>query len=434
MLCPVLILCGSCTGKKAASSAQASAPKEIAVTTARAAVQHVPAAFDETGTFVAEEASDIAPPVAGRVIRTPVDVGAFVKEGQVICELDHRDAALKLEQMRAQSTEATAGVRQAQLRIGLGTGKFDETKVPEVAAARANYESAQAQAKMAAADAQRYSNLVASGDVSRSAFEKARTQQETAEAQANGARQQLEGALNAARQSNQIISSSEASLEAVRAQVAQTEKAVADTYIKAPFDGYISDRPVAAGEYVALTSKIATVVRVKTLKLQLQTPEQRAAKAQLGMVVAARVSAYPDREFEGKVSAINPAVDPNSRVFVLEARFANPDRALRPGMFATARVILQGGEDAVFVPRNAVMRDKTTDSNLVYVVDHGQARMRVVLVGESRGDSVRIQSGLSGNEFVVIKNQSQLFDGAPVQAQTGSATPTPALTSRSATS
>jgi multidrug efflux pump subunit AcrA (membrane-fusion protein) len=417
LLCALAVVGCSCTGKKPAATAEALATKSVAVTTAKAVVRHVSAAFDETGTFVADESSDTAPLVAGRVIGTPVNVGAYVKEGQVICELDHRDAELKLQQVRAQLAEATAAVRQAQLRIGVGSGKFEETNVPEVAAARANYESAQAQAKLAAADAQRYANLVASGDVSRSAFEKARTQQETADAQANATHQQLEGALNAARQSYQGISSSEASLDAVSAQVAQAEKGLADTYIRAPFEGYVSDRPVSAGEYVALTNKIATVVRVKTLKLQLQTPEQRAAKAQVGMVVLARVAAYPDREFEGKVSAINPSVDPNSRVFVLEARFRNPDNALRPGMFSTAQVVLPGGEDAIFVPRKAVVRDKTTDSNLVYVLDHGQARMRVVLIGEANGDTVRIQSGLSGNESVVTTNQSQLFDGAPVQTQ-----------------
>ena len=160
---------------------------------------------------------------------------------------------------------------------------------------------------------------------------------------------------------------------------------------------------------------------MKTLKLELQTPEQRAAKAQVGMTVLAHVSAYPDRQFEGKVSAINPAVDPNSRVFVLEARFPNPDNALRPGMFSTARVVLPGGEDAIFVPRQAVVRDKTIDSNFVYVVDHGQARMRVVLIGETQGDSVRIQSGLTGNESVVTNNQAQLFDGAAVQDRAATA-------------
>ena len=413
LLAGTAILGCSCGANKSVSAAAVTTAKSIDVTTAKSAVRQVSAAFDETGTFVADESSDVAPPVAGRVLRTPVNVGAFVKQGEIICELDHRDADLKLRQVRAQLAEARAAVRQAQLRIGLDSGKFDESKVPEVAAARANYESAEAQAKLAAADAQRYSNLVASGDVSRSAFEKARTQQETAEAQANASRQQFEGTLNAARQSYQAISSSQSSLDAVAAQVAQAEKGMADTYIRAPFDGFISDRPVSAGEYVALTNKIATVVSVKTLKLQLQTPEQRAAKAQVGMVVLARVSAYPDRQFEGKVSAINPAVDPNSRIFVLEARFPNPDNALRPGMFSTARVVLPGGENAVFVPREAVVRDKTTDSNFVYVVDHGLARMRVVLIGEALGNSVRVQSGLSGNESVVTANQSNLFDGAP---------------------
>jgi membrane fusion protein, multidrug efflux system len=415
LLFGVAIFGCSCTAKKQSTTAEFAQAKSIHVTTTRSVVRQVAAAFDETGTFVAEESSDIAPPVAGRILRTPVDVGAFVKQGQIICELDHRDADLKLQQVRAQLAEAEATVRQAQLRIGLDSGKFDAAKVPEVAAAKANYESAEAQARLAAADAQRYANLVASGDVSRSAFEKARTQQETAEAQANASRQQFEGALNTARQSYQVISSSQSSLDAVGAQVAQAEKGLADTYIRAPFDGFVSDRPVSAGEYVALTNKIATVVRVKTLKLQLQTPEQRAAKAQVGMLVLAHVSAYPERQFEGKVSAINPAVDPNSRIFVLEARFANPDNALRPGMFSTARVVLPGGENAVFIPSKAVVRDKTTDSNFVYVVDGGQARMRVVLIGEALGDAVRVQSGLAGNESVVVTNQSQLYDGAAVQ-------------------
>ena len=172
----------------------------VTVSAAKAVARTVPASFQETGSFIADETSDIAPLVAGRVLATPVNVGDFVKQGQVICELDHRDAQLRLDQARAALDQATAGVRQTQSRIGsTASGKFDPNAVPEVAAARATYESAQAQARLAAADAKRYENLVATGDVSRSAFEKARTQQETADAQANAARQQYEAALNTAR-------------------------------------------------------------------------------------------------------------------------------------------------------------------------------------------------------------------------------------------
>jgi multidrug efflux pump subunit AcrA (membrane-fusion protein) len=412
------LLSTACASKqKTADVASAEAAKPVPVVTATAVSREVPADFEETGTFIADESSDIAPLVPGRVISTPVNIGDRVKQGQIICELDHRDAELKLQQARAQLAEATASVRQAQSRIGWSSGTFDANKVPEVAAALANFQSAQAQAKLAAADSQRYANLVATGDVSRSASEKARTQQETAEAQANAAKQQYEAASNTARQSSEAVSTSQASLEAVKAVVSQAEKALADTTIRAPFDGYVTARPVAPGEYVALADKIATVVRIGTLKLQLQTPEQRAAQAHLGDVVIARVSAYPGRDFKGRVSAINQSVDPNSRVFILEARFDNPETALKPGMFATARVRLPGGVQGVFLPKQAIVRDKTTDSNQVFAIQNGKARLRVVSVGDTDGDLIRVSTGIAGGEIVATNNQNELFDGAAVIAR-----------------
>ncbi len=389
----------------------------VTVHAVRATGKQVPLSLMESGSFAADESSDVAPAVAGRVVRTPVSVGAFVHTGEVLCELDHRDAELKLEQMKAQFAEATAGVRQAQSRIGLATGHFDPITVPEVAAAKANYESSQAQARLAAADAKRYANLVATGDVSQSVYDKQRTQAETAVAQANASRQQYEAAANTARQSYQAINSSQASLDAVHAQVGQAEKAVADTTIRAPFDGYVSARPIAVGEWVATTNTVATVVQIDTLKLQLQTPEKSEAGLKVGMPVTARVAAYGDRDFQGITSALNPAVNPDSRAFVLEARFQNKDGDLHPGMFATARVLLPGTESAVFVPAAAVIRDRTTDSNQVFVLEGGKAHLRLVSVGDTDNGQVRILSGIAAGEAVAINKQSELYDGVAVNAQ-----------------
>jgi multidrug efflux pump subunit AcrA (membrane-fusion protein) len=414
----LLLFSGGCSRQSVEASATRPTAQSIRISTAQAEMRTVPAAFEVTGTFAADETSDIAPLVAGRVIATPVNTGDFVRQGQTVCELDHRDAQLRLDQARAQRDEAASALSQAQSRIGVASGaKFDPNAMPEVAAARANYESAEAQARLAAADAKRYENLVASGDVSRSAYDRAHTQQETAEAQALAARQQYEASLNGARQGWGGVEMAQASLEAARAQLAQAEKGLADTTIRAPFDGYITARPVAAGEYVAFANKIATIVRIGTLKLQLQAPEQRAALTRVGMAVLARVSAYPGRDFTGKVTAVNPAVDPSSRIFVVEARFDNPAAELRPGMFATAHVVLPGGENAVFVPKGAVIRDKTTDSWQVFTVDHSVAHLRVVVAGDVEGGEIRVTSGLNGGETVAISNQGELFDSAPVQAQ-----------------
>jgi multidrug resistance efflux pump len=419
-LWPLFLILASCGTKQVAEVKTAAAP--ISITTATAVVRQVPADFEETGTFIAEESSQIAPVAPGRVLSTPVDVGAHVTQGQVICELDPRDAQIRLDQARAQLQQATASVREAQSRIGLSptqSGAFDPEKVPEVAAARANYESAQANARMAKADAQRYVNLAVTGDVSQSALERARTQQETADAQVNAAKQQFEAAANAARQSSEAVSTSLASLDSVKAQVAQAEKSVADTKIRAPFDGYITARPVAAGEYVALADKIATIVRIGTVKLDLQTPEQRASLAHVGDKVVARVDAFPSREFQGRVIAVNASVDPNSRAFILEAAFENHDAALKPGMFATAHVQLPGNASAVFVPKQAVLRDKTTDSNQVFTIGDGKAHLRVVAIQATNGDEIRLASGIAGNEVVATSNLPELFDGAPVTANGG---------------
>src|SRR5689334_7119937 len=318
------------------------------VATVRAITREVSATVQATGSFVAHESSDVAPNEAGIVVTTLVDVGDFVQEGQVIARLDDRDAKLRVDQARAGQQQAEASVRQAQSKIGLGQNQaFDPNTVPEVLAAKPAYESALAQQRLAQADAKRYENLVNSGDVSRSAFDKAHTQVETADAQVNASRQQYEAALNAASENYQGVATQEAGQLGTRAQLAMAEKVLADTQVRAPFAGYVSARAVTPGEYVSTSSKIATIVRVTPIKLELQVPELYAQQMKRGLSVGASVTGYAGKVFDGKVTAINPAVDPNSRTFVVEVTFTNGDLALRPGMFATARVVLPGSSQGI---------------------------------------------------------------------------------------
>lgn len=88
-----LITQTACSGKSAETKApSAEKPATFAVTTATAVEKMVASGFEQTGSFIADENSDVAPLVPGRVLSTPVDVGAWVKKGDVICELDHKDA------------------------------------------------------------------------------------------------------------------------------------------------------------------------------------------------------------------------------------------------------------------------------------------------------------------------------------------------------
>jgi RND family efflux transporter MFP subunit len=399
-----------------AKKAENASSEKIIYSTAKATVRDVPAYFQATGSFIAEESSDVAPAIGGRVAATPVEIGDFIRKGQVICRLEERDAQLRLDQARAGLEQVKFVLRQAQSRVGLtGNGKFDPEAVPEVASAHAALQSALASSKLAAADAKRYENLVESGDVSQSAYEKYRTQQETTEASANSIRKQYEAQVNAAQQNFRAIEAAQAALAASESQLAQAQKVLEDATIRAPFDGFITDRPVSVGQWLGTNSKVATLVRISTVKLRLQIPEQQAALAKNGMAVTARVAAYPNQDFTGKIIAVVPSVDSNSRTFTAEARFDNPKSELRPGMFANAKLMLQGAERAVFVPSKAVFYDNTTDANNIYSVVNGVARLNVVLKGDNDGDQVRILSGLKGDETVVINNQADLYDSSPIQ-------------------
>ena len=152
--------CGGSKNVEASKSPEPAAPPPTqvpVVRTVKAEARAVGASVQATGTFVAKEASDVAPRAAGRVSEAPVDVGAFVQQGQVIARLEDRDAQLRLEQATAAEQQAEAALRQAQSRIGLGPGEqFNPDNVPEVLSAKATFDSAQAQAKQVEADARRY--------------------------------------------------------------------------------------------------------------------------------------------------------------------------------------------------------------------------------------------------------------------------------------
>ncbi len=411
----LLTLAACNRGAKNESTTQAAEAKPVRVTSAQAIERKVPVYIQSSGSFVADEKSDVAPLAAGRVAATPVNAGAFVQEGQIIAQLDQSDAKLRLDQAVANQTQAEAMVRQSQSKIGLGPNStFDPNAVPEVQSALAVYNSALSQAKLARADEKRYANLVATGDVSQSNYEKQRTQAETEEAQAESARKIYEAALNNARQKFQGVSGAEASLAAYRSAVAIAKKAVDDTIIRAPMSGYVSERPVAVGEYVATSSKIATILRVTPIKLFLQISEAEAARVKPGMEVAARVAAYSDRDFPGKVTVIRPAVDPTSRAMTVEVEFPNAGFLLKPGMFATARVLLPEGEQGVFVPTSALLTDTTTASSQVFLIEGGKARVHVVRVGDVDNGMVRVFSGVNAGATVATSNVKDLYDGVAV--------------------
>jgi multidrug efflux pump subunit AcrA (membrane-fusion protein) len=409
----------ACSGSKAETDNRAQQTENtdavVNIAVDKAISRDVPAFIQATGSLVADESSNIAPKTAGKVNNIYVNVGDFVGRGALVAKLDDNDARLRVAEAEANVKQAQAAVRQAEARLGLSpNATFNSSAIPEVRAANANYEQALAELRQAEANEKRYRELVETGDVAMITYEQFRTNRDTARARVNAAKQALEAAANAARQNNQAIASAQAAVEAARTQVATARQAVADTEVRAPFSGFISERQTAVGEFVTSSSVVATILRTNPIKVQMQVAEADVPFISIGRGVSIQVDAYKDRSFGGAVTAVNPAVDPVSRSAVVEAQIENGDNALRSGMFASARIVREGGSAGVFVPKSAVYNDQATQSYRVFVIQENVAKLRVVQLGTEEGEYIQILSGVNPDEIIATSNLAQLYEGAKV--------------------
>lgn len=392
-------------------------PPPIAITIAKTEARNVPAFIQATGSLVADETSNVAPKAAGKVANVTVNVGQFVSQGTEIAKIDDKDARLQLASAQASVKQAQAAVRQAEARLGLSpNGTFNASSIPEVRSANAIYEQNLAELRQAEANEKRYRDLVETGDVSMITYEQYRTARDTARARVNSAKEQLDAAANAARQNNAAIKSAEAAVEAAQTQVGTAQQALADTVIRAPFSGFVSDRPTAVGEFVTSASVIITLLRTNPMKIQIQVAEADVPSVTLGRGVTLQVDAYKDRRFAGTVTAINPSVDSASRAATVEASIENSDNALRSGMFATARITKEGGGTGIFVPKSAIYFDPATQAYRAFVIVEGIAKLRTIQLGTEEGEFQQILDGLQADETVATSNLDQLYEGAKVAA------------------
>ncbi len=375
-------------------------PTPVDVTTAAAIVRQLPRFFEATGSLAGDMQSDVQPQTSGKVVALGVDLGSYVRRGQMIVRLEAADSKLRLDQALAQLDNARAAVRQAEEKIGLRSGQaFDPEKVAEVAAARANYE-------LAEKNLQRALKLIESGDVSRSVFDQQK-------AQRDALRETYQAALAQARQNYAAVAVVRANVANAQSQVDLARRALAYTVIASPIDGFVAERPVDLGEYVTTATRVASIVRTNPLRVRIDIPEQAIPEVKQGESVSVTTSAWPDRSFSGRIARVSPNVTPTSRTLTVEAEIENSSGALKPGQFATIRILLPRSEPATLVPTRAVHTESGVSR--VYVIKDGHAQQRLVQLGQTEGDLVEIKQGVSADEQVATSNVELLTDGATVR-------------------
>ena len=214
-----------------------------------------------------------------------------------------------------------------------------------------------------------------------------------------------------------------ADLKTKRAQVAQQAALVEKKTIRAPFAGKLGITTVNPGQYLNAGDKIVTLQTIDPIYIDFNLPQQQLPRISLGQKVTLTTDAYKDAAFEGKVNAINPRVDANTRNVQIEATVPNARRQLLPGMFATVKVNSGDEQRYLTLPQTALTYNPY--GSTVFVIkpsdkkdDKGNAILTAqqvfVTPGPTRGDQVAILKGVEPGSQVVTSGQVKLKNGMPV--------------------
>jgi membrane fusion protein (multidrug efflux system) len=218
------------------------------------------------------------------------------------------------------------------------------------------------------------------------------------------------------------LDATEASLKQYQANADGVQAVIDKKTIRAPFAGRLGIRQINLGQYLDSGKPIVSLQSLAPIHADFWLPQQELSRLATGMRVRLYTDAFPDHDFEGQLSAINPDLDASTRSVGLQATFDNREQLLRPGMFARVEVLLPEEKNVLVIPATSVVSAPYGDS--VYVIESSpgtgtnkpglSVRQQFIRTGRARGDFVTVESGLKAGDRIVAAGVFKLRNGMSV--------------------
>jgi len=205
-----------------------------------------------------------------------------------------------------------------------------------------------------------------------------------------------------------------ANRSAARARIDLARVGLERMTIRAPFAGMLGPRMVSPGDRVTEETDLVQIDAIATLKLAFPIPEPIIEWVRPGMPFTIKVAPFPDESFPGAVYFAAPALDPRNRQLLLKGTVPNPNRRLRPGMFANVQLSTARQADVLLAPESAVVYDR--QGTYVWRLGAEARAERVPIeVGQRRDGRVEVRSGLAAGDRVVSAGTNKVVPGRPVR-------------------
>ena len=392
----LLVLGLSAAACSKSETAQARGRDEAAKPVAVEPVQEqtVTRSVEVVGTLAAVDEVVVSSEADGIVSHILHDLGDRVHTGDILVELDREKAEYNLAQQRA-----------ALARTLAQYGAADPEHLP-AAEKTPDVQKAAADLAQAKQSFDRASELLKRKLVPQQTLDDAATALQSKQASYDSS---LQNAKNLT-----------ASIAAADAAMKLADRQLRDTYIRAPFDGYVQKRFVNLGQLVKGSGTpvpVMGVVRIDPLRVTGEIPEKMVPWIAVGQSVELHVDAYPEKAIAGKISRISPAVNSATRAFPFEALVPNDGALLKPGTFARVAVRTDKADRVLTLPYSALQYRYGV--NRVFVVNGDRLVAKELKVGERLGDRIEIVSGIAAGEPVAMTDVDKLVDGLKVTKKQG---------------
>ena len=347
--------------------------------------------FQASGTLRAKTSTVLSSRVAGQIELLAVRAGDRVRQGQVVAEIESRDAGVRLRRAQAAVVEAQRGLDEAEGGIR---------------GAEAAVRAAEANRDLALTTRKRYDVLRDRRSISPQEYDEVDTRykaavQETERAQA--------GVSAAKSRRLQAL----ARIEQAEAEVESSSVSLAYFRIVSPIDGIVTSRTAEPGMMAAPGLPLLSIEDTRTYQLEVAVEESRVASVRPGQAARLEFDALGGGAIDGRVVEVAPSSDSGARTYTvkLQLKGAPGHRALRSGLFGRA-IFTTGSRQALVVPQSALVRHGQLEG--VYIVANNVATFRIVKTGKAYEQGIEILSGLTPGTRILTAPPSGISDGAQI--------------------
>jgi multidrug efflux pump subunit AcrA (membrane-fusion protein) len=403
IFCAVLLLAG-CKKEQAES-----APKPVVeVKTAKAEVADLRLSAEAPATIFPREQANLTSRITARILRLNARKGDAVKAGQTLVLLENSDLLAQRESARAAIIDAEANLQKVK------TG----TLPTEIERARGQVITTKAALDQAQKFYDRRKDLYEKGGIPLRDVQVSEPELAQAKANHEVARRSLE--LLEKQSGERDIQIAQSRIDQAKAKLAEVNAQLQFTEIRSPFAGVITEQMMFPGDLAKPELPVFTVMDLSVAIARAQMPEAQGGGLRKGQSCGFTSADAHDATFTGRISVINQAVDPQRRTFEIWCEISNAQRRLKGGVFGNLSITTGAASQSVVVPLAAVQFAEGERKGTVMVVDDKRiARAKEVETGERIEGRVRILSGLSGGETVIIEGGYGLPDGVEVKVSKG---------------